>query len=63
MFQITSRQHYFWLFKKYRYEKAMYNRLTTYLEKKTLDSNQHGFRSGKSTIRAITKFIESIVDP
>lgn len=45
------------------YEKAMYNRLITYLDSNNLiDHSQHGFRKGKSTKTATVQFVESIVD-
>lgn len=45
------------------YEKAVYTRLSTYLDKHGLfDDFQHGFRSGKSVTTAAVAFIESIID-
>lgn len=45
------------------YERAMYLRLTEFLESNKLHDNvQHGFRSGKSVITASIEFIEAIVD-
>lgn len=45
------------------FETVMCNRLVSYLEKNNfLDQEQHGFRKGKSTVTALIKFTESVVN-
>jgi len=45
------------------FEKAMYNRLLSFLDHYSLfDEGQHGFRKGRSTITAAIQFIESVID-
>lgn len=44
------------------YEKVMYNRLVEHLDQnKLFDGEQHGFKSGHSTVSAITDFIDSVI--
>nr|CAI5868877.1 unnamed protein product [Callosobruchus analis] len=45
------------------FEYCFHDRLTSFLDQKCiLSNNQHGFRSGKSTITAIHSFFETIID-
>lgn len=45
------------------YERVMYNRLVKHLQNNNLfDTEQHGFRKGRSVITALIEFSESIID-
>jgi hypothetical protein len=45
------------------FEKAMYNRVVSFLEENNLfDSEQHGFRKGKSCVSALVEFTESVIN-
>lgn len=45
------------------FEKIIYRRFLSFFEKKNIiNKNQHGFREGKSTITAISDFLETIIE-